>query len=256
MTWTLPHLQPWPRLAVLAALLVVAAVPVAHAVDPGCQIVIGSCHRAPLSTPEGEGILDRIAIEAFRRIGYRACIESLPCERSLRNADAGVSDGDLLRVAEAVLPKAPNLVAVPEAIYALPSSGFTTRADLQVRGFDDLLPLRVGYVLGWKRLEDQVRAAEVLRVRGPDELFALLADNKADIVIYDRNTGLQVIKELKRSDMRVIDPPLVVVQTHMVLNRRHSKLVEPLAAAMRTMKADGSYAASFRAAGVAPPETK
>lgn len=256
MMWTLPHFQSRPRLAVLAALLVMSAASAAQAVGPACQIIIGSCHSAPLSTPEGTGILDGIAIEAFRRIGYQACIESLPCERSLRNADAGVTDGDLLRVVEAVLPKAPNLLAVPEEIYFLPSSGFTTRPDLQLRGFGDLSPLRVGYVLGWKRLEERVQALEVLRARGPEELFGLLVDDKADVVVYERVTGLELVRQLKRPGIRVIDPPLLVVPTHMVLNRRHQKLLEPLAAALRAIKADGSYAAAFREAGVQPPELK
>ncbi|MBI4996911.1 MAG: hypothetical protein HZC22_08425, partial [Rhodocyclales bacterium] len=202
------------------------AAPVALAVGPDCRIVIGSCHAAPLSTPEGKGILDRVAIEAFRRIGYHACIEPMPCERSLRNADAGVTDGDLLRVAEAVLARAPDLAAVPEMIYPLASNGFTMRHDLQLRGSDDLQPLRVGYVLGWKRLEERVQAAEVLRARGPDELFALLIENKADVVIYERVTGLELVRQLKQPGIRVIDPPLVVVPTHMVLNRRHQKLLE------------------------------
>lgn len=244
----------WSATAFLVA-LTASASPLAAA-EPGCQIVIGSCHRAPLSTPEGTGILDRVVIEAFRRIGYQACIEVQPCERSLRNADAGATDGDLLRVTAAVLPKSPNLLAVPEVIYSVPNSAFTARPDLQVRGFDDLLPLRVGYVLGWKRLEEQVRAAEVLRVRGPEELFALLVDNKADVVIYERSAGLHLLRGLSRNDIRVIDPPLVVVPAHLVLNRKHAALLEPMAAALRAMKADGSYAARFRDAGFALPEAK
>lgn len=250
----MPHLPSWLRLAVALALSVMVSL--AQAADPGCQIVIGSCHRAPLSTPEGSGIIDRIAIEAFRRIGHTACIEPLPCERSLLNADAGVTDGDLLRIPEAVLPKTPNLVAVPEVMYEVPMSGFATRPGLRIGKLADLLPLRVGIVLGWKILEDQVRATEVLRVRGPEELFALLIDNKADIVVYERNTGLQLARTLNRTDIRVIEPPLIVTRQHLVLHRRHEKLLNPLAAALRAMKADGSYAASFREAGFAQPEKK
>ncbi|MEW6163957.1 MAG: transporter substrate-binding domain-containing protein [Pseudomonadota bacterium] len=241
----------------MAALLLAAcglsAVP-AGAAPPACQIIIGSCHLPPLSTSAGTGILDRLEIEAFRRVGLVACIEPMNCERSLRSADSGMTDGDLLRVAEAVLPKAPNLMAVPEMIYSLPSSVFTLRADLKVTGFDDLRPLRVGYVLGWKRLEEQVRAVEVLRARGPEELFALLIEDKVDVVIYERATGQALVRKLDRNDIRALEPPLVQVPTHVVLNRRHRKLIEPLAAALRALKADGSYAAAFRDAGYPLPE--
>ena len=135
-------------------------------------------------------------------------------------------------------------------------SGFTARSDLQVNGLNDLLSLRVGYVGGWKILEERVRAAEILRVRGPDQLFQLLPDKKADLVIYERITGLQLVKEMGLKGIRPLDPPLLVTPQHLMLNRRHQHLVEPLASAIRALKADGTYATIFKAAGDPVPETK
>jgi len=238
-----------------ALLLGLLLVSVARAAPPACQIVIGSCHRPPLSNPVGTGILDQLAIEAFRRVGFAACIEPIPCERSLRNADAGMSDGDLLRIPSVLADKFPNLVGVPEVLYALPMSGFTARPELQVKGFEDLAPLRVGHILGWKILEDRLGPG-ALRVRGVEELFPLLTEDKADIVIYERITGLYLVKELGLKGIREIEPPLLVTPQFMVLHRRHQALVEPLAVALRAMKADGTYAAAFRAAGYPAPVTK
>jgi len=231
--------------------ILAAAPPVAAAED--CRIVIGSCHRVPLSTAEGSGIVDRLAIEAFRRIGHSACVTPLPCERSLLNADQGITDGDILRIPAIVVPLYPNLVAVPEPLYRFTFQGFTTRPELMVHGFDDLGSLRVGFVLGWKVLEEKVRAAEILRARGPEQLFPLLSEGKADLVIYERLTGLASVRNSGIRDVRLLDPPFLVTEQHMVLNRRHADLVEPLAAAIRAMKADGAYVAAFRAAGLEPP---
>lgn len=242
-------------LATLPMLPLLAALPL-HAAAPACQIVIGSCHRPPLSNPAGTGILDHLVTQAFRRIGLAACIEQLPCERSLRNADAGVSDGDLLRIPTAIAEHFPNLIVVPEVLYALPISGFATRPDLQVKNLDDLAPLRVGHIIGWKILEDRVRAADILRVRGPEELLPLLADRKADIVIYERITGLHLIQALGLKGIHVLDPPLLVTPQYLMLNRRHADLAAPLAAALRALKDDGTYAAAFRAAGQTAPATK
>lgn len=242
-------------LATLLMLPLLAALP-SHAAGPACQIVIGSCHRPPLSDSAGTGIIDRLVMEAFRRVGLAACIEQMPCERSVRNADTGVSDGDILRIPAAIAEHFPNLVVVPEVLYVLPISGFVVKPDLQVKGLDDLSPLRVGQIIGWKILEDQVRAATVLRVRGPEELFPLLANNKADIVIYERLTGLHLIQTLGLKSIRVLDPPLLVTPQFLMLNRRHRDLIEPLATAIRTLKADGTYAAAFRAAGYPAPATK
>lgn len=244
----------WRWLAVLAV-AGLASLP-ARAAESDCQIVIGSCHRPPLSNATGTGILDRLVIEMFRRVGLAACIEPQTCERSVRNADSGVIDGDVLRIPAMIPQHFPNLVAVPEVLYALPMSGFTTRADLRVRDFGDLAPLRVGYILGWKILEDQVRAAGTLRVRGPEELFPLLAQEKADLVIYERITGLHLAREMGLADVRALDPPLLVSQQHLMLHRRHQHLVEPLAAALRALKADGTYAAIFKAVGYPVPPAK
>lgn len=247
-----PALGPIFRLVLMAGLLfllgLVASVP-ARAADAGCQIVIGSCHRPPLSTPHGSGIIDKLAIEAFHRIGVTACIESLPCERSLINANDGVTDGDILRIPPVIAERFPNLVGVPEVLYALPMSGFVVRPDIRANSLADLGKLRVGHILGWKILEDQVHAASVLRVRGPEELLPLLRDDKADLVIYERLTGLYLADELGLKNIRVLDPPLLLTPQYLVLHRRHQALVEPLAAALRAMKADGSYAAAFSQAG-------
>ena len=242
--------------ATVLAMPGLAVSPPLLAAEPACQIVIGSCHRQPLSNAEGTGIIDRVAIEAFRRAGVSACVEPLPCERSLLNADTGVTDGDILRIPSVVEGKYTNLIVVPEVLYALPMSGFVSRPDIRVNKLDDLARLRVGHVLGWKILEEQVRAADILRVRGPEQLFPLLLEDKADIVIYERATGLQLVKELGLKGIRALDPPLLVTPQHLVLHRRHRHLAEPLAAAIRAIKADGSYAAAFRQAGHTAPAAK
>lgn len=242
----------WLARLVAAALLVAPAC----ASPPSCQIVIGSCHQPPLSNATGTGILDRLVVEAFRRVGRAACIEPLTCERSLRNADNGATDGDLLRIPSAVAASAPNLVAVPEPLYRVVMYGFALDPGLRIGGLDDLTRLRVGYILGWKILEDRVRAADTLRVRGPEELFALLPGNKADLVIYERLTGIQLTRDMNLTGVRLLEPPLVNTPQHLMLNGRHRQLVEPLAAALRAMKTEGAYAAAFGAAGYQPPEMK
>jgi polar amino acid transport system substrate-binding protein len=226
------------------------------AAGPVCQIVIGSCHRPPLSAPESTGIIDGIVVEAFRRIGLKACIEPLPCERSLMNADGGQIDGDILRIPAVIGARYPNLVGVPETLYSMSMTGFTKSKELAPKNLSDLTPLRVGFILGWKVLEDGVKATDTLRVRGPEELFPLLKDGKADVVIYDRLTGLHIVKELGLDGIRVLDPPFVTTHQAMVLNRRHEHLAGPLADAIRAIKADGSYGEAFRRAGYAPPPVK
>lgn len=242
----------FPRLLVAGLCLGLLHVP-SVAAGPDCEIVIGSCHRPPLSTAHGTGIMDRVTMESFRRIGRMACVVPLPCERSLLSADDGTTDGDILRVPAVIAGRYRNLITLPEPGYHFSFQGFATRPDLKIGGLKDLEPLRVGFVLGWKILEERVKAAEVVRVRGPEVLFPLLAAGKADLVIYERLTGLVGMREMGVPG-RAVEPPLLVTPQHLVLNRRHAALVEPLAKALRAMKADGTYTAAFRAEGFEPPE--
>jgi polar amino acid transport system substrate-binding protein len=93
-------------------------------------------------------------------------------------------------------------------------------------------------------------------VRDTNELFTLLPANKVDLVIYERLTGQQQAKEMGLAGLLTLEPPLLLTPQHLMLNRRHQQLLEPLAAALRAIKADGTYAANFKAAGQPTPETK
>jgi len=224
------------------------------ATEPACEIVIGSSHRPPLSNADGAGIIDALVIEMFRRIDRRACITPLPAERSLLNAESGLTDGDILRIPGVVASgRYPNLRTVPEVLYTLPMVGFTRRADLRAKTLADLKPLRVGFVKGWKILEEKVEAHEIVLARSADELFGLLAEDKVDLVIYERLTGQAIVQRMNLEGVRIIEPPLLVTPQFLVLHRRHEALLEPLAGALRALKNEGAYERAFRAAGMSVP---
>lgn len=237
-------LAPWA----LALMLLLAARSVGFA---EAELVIGSCHLPPLSTPHGDGVLDLLCLEAFRRVGRGARVAHLPCERSLLQADQGLIDGDILRVA-GLEARYPSLVQVPEPLFTVDFTCFATRRDLTVDSLDDLLPLRVGYILGWKILEDRVRAARVERVREPDALFAMLAENRVDVVVYERVTGAWLVRSQGHAAIRAMERPLFSTPQFLYLHRRHAALTGPLAEALAAMRAEGRFEALLRGAGLAP----
>lgn len=245
----LERYPPW----LLAALLLICSS--AFAQDKPCDITLGSCHRAPLSA-EGNGIIDKVIHEAFRRVGKQSCVLALPCERSLLNASTGDIDGDIMRIPAVIDQRYPHLRTVSEPLYTLAMSAFALRKDLRAERLEDLAPLRVGYIIGWKILEEKVQAASILRVRSAQELFMLLAEDRADIVIYERLTGMLTAEETGLKNIRVLDPPLIMTPQHLVLHERHANLLEPLAKALHAMKADGSYDRIFRMAGTTAPAGK
>ncbi len=217
-------------------LAVVLAAPAAAA-----DLVINSGRKEPFTTPDGQGFYDRLVPAWFARLGLTARCVRLPSERALINANAGIDDGNIARI-KGLEKKYPNLVRVPEAVVTFDFMAFSRVGEFPVQGWESLAPYDVGYITGWKILEKNItRARSITRVRGPVQLFELLARGRADVVVFDRWGGLW---RLRHGDVRarMVEPPLATRQLYLYLNRRHAALVPKLAEALRAMKADGSYA--------------
>lgn len=195
----------------------------------------------PITTVAHDGMLDAILREAFRRAGQSLRMIIAPSERGLVNANSGAVCGVANRIAG--LEKGyPNLLRVPEPNMTYEFMAFA-RKPLAVRDWEGLKGLRVGYITGWKILEENVRAASVIKADGPGQLFELLATDRVDVVLYERQLGQHQTSVMGLSDVRALEPPLARRDMFVYLNARHAALVPRLAAALRAMKADGTYAA-------------
>lgn len=205
------------------------------------ELVINSGRQEPFTTADGSGFYDRLVPAWFARLGLAARCIRLPSERALLNANAGVDDGNIARI-EGLEKKYPNIVRVPETVIAFDFMVFSRQKEFTVAGWSSLAPYDVGYITGWKILERNItRARSITRVRGPVQLFGLLARGRADVVVFDRWGGLWRLRH-GGVRARMLEPPLATRQLYLYLNRRHAALVPRLAQALREMKADGSYA--------------
>lgn len=222
-----------------ALLLLVALAMPARAGGP--PLTVGTTLAPPVSLPDGGGGLDLVLKEAFRRAGSDVRFLTLPSERSLREADAGILDGDSNRVAglEALYP---NLVRVPESNMPYEFMAFAVKPGVRVTGWADLAGYSAAYIVGWKIVEENLRGLPATPVATPEELFRLLAAGRVDVVIYHRLGGLYYLHTLDVRGGHAVEPPLAVREMYLYLNRRHAALAEPLARALRAMKADGTHA--------------
>ncbi len=204
-------------------------------------LVFNTTGKPPLNTLERDGFMDQVAAEALRRIGYRLETVQLPAERGLANANAGIDDGEISRIAglEALYP---NLIRVPEKIMRWEFSAFTNK-DIPIGGsWSGLSPYAVSFINGWKILERNVPAEAVIsKVKNPQQLFGMLQKGRTDIIIFERWGGLNIIKEKKLENIKIITPPLAVKNMFMYLHKKHRQLVPALSQALSDMKNDGSY---------------
>jgi ABC-type amino acid transport/signal transduction systems, periplasmic component/domain len=205
----------------------------------------------PHSRPDGTGFEDRIVTEAFRRIGISVTLERQPSERALHNANAGLNDGNYVRIA-GLSRHYQNLVMVPEPVSEFPFTVFTRDPALKAATWADLRGRQVACVTGWKLVEQELAGLATLQhVRDEDALFALLDKGRAEVVVSGLFTGQEVIRRKGYQGMRALSPPLANPPMYVYLNKRHAALVPKLAESLRKMRADGTLA-RLRRAGLAP----
>lgn len=231
-----------PRLFVLVLLLLVP-VPLLAA---DLQLRLTTDDSFPLSTPEGDGVHDRLIGEALRRAGCGMQVIHLPAERAILNADAGIDDGNGVRVT-GLSRQYPNLIEVPEKVTDYEFMAFTKQTRMTPNGWDSLKPYNVAYIIGWKILEENIREAKsITRVENGDQLFTLLAQGRADIAVYSRLEGYGLVKQKALRGIQSLEPPLASRGMFLYLNRRHAALVPRIADALRTMREDGTATAIVR----------
>ncbi|MDH5184569.1 MAG: transporter substrate-binding domain-containing protein [Gammaproteobacteria bacterium] len=209
-----------------------------HAADKPLSLVTAA--QPPLgSLANYTGILEKISREAFRRIGVDVKVTILPGERALINVNSGIDDGDLFR-APGFESNYPNLVQVPEKIGIMEFMAYSKESHPASISWQDLQNHTIAYATGWKIYDRKVKANEITKVRKINDLFPLLENGRADIVLIDRWQGLYIAKSSGHK-VHLIEPPLATVDMYMYLHKNHAKLIPALSQALKEMKRDGSY---------------
>ncbi len=205
------------------------------------SLMLGTFAGPPLSTSRGSGFYDLVLKEAFSRAGYDIKIIRLPAERSLTNADEGITDGDFVRISglDSIYK---NLIQVPEKITDFEFVAFTKHIDIPIKGWESLQPYHIAIVRGWKILENNiVGTPSLVRVKNQDLLFSLLDNDRTDIVVYSRFEGYGIIKKNKMKKLTTLEPPLAIREMFLYLNKKHSRLIPLIDANLKAMKRDGTF---------------
>jgi len=229
--------------SVIALLLICTAVGWAEspAVANLPVLVLNDPTDAPLTTTAGDGFFDVIVGEAFRRAGLQLKLVKLPAERALMNANEGIEDGDLSRIAG--LEKTyPNLVRVPEKILDMHFVAFTRQPKPTEASWAALETYSIGHIKGWKIFEQNLTAAtQISTANDPGQLFAMLEKERVDVALYDRWMGYALAKQMQITHVRVVEPPLAVREMFVYLHQKHADKIPALVAALRAIKTEGMY---------------
>ncbi len=231
-------------LVLLATAPLTAAAHEAAAHEPAV-LVLNDTNEPPYTTQAGDGFLDIVVGEMFRRAGVQLRLIKIPSERALINVNDGIDDGDLTRIA-GLEQQYPNLIRVPEKLMQWEFAAFCKRCP-RSSSWDALRRHAVGHVKGWKIYEQNMAGAErVTTAVDPDQLFRLLALDRIEVALYERWIGLAYLKEHGITGVQVLLPPLVSREMYIYLHKRHAALVPKLARALRALKHEGFYARVYR----------
>jgi len=206
-------------------------------------LYIASISKAPLTTPEGTGMVDEITKEMFRRIGINAEIVPVATAGALEKLAKGLYDGDPLQIA-GLSEKFPDLIQSPEPTMNYEFAVFTKTVTEPIKGWEGLKPYRVVVPKGWAITDKNVTensCKSVMRITSHFEMFNALAKNEADVVIFERMCGYEIIRQGGLKDIRVLDPPIDIQNCYLYMYKTHADLVPKAAAALKSMKDDGTY---------------
>ena len=203
-------------------------------------LVLNDTNETPYTTPARNGFLNVIVGEALRRLGYELQLVKLPPERGLINANAGIEDGDLTRIA-GIEKQYPNLIQVPEKVMDWEFAAFSKDPSMQ-SSWLELRPRSVGHIKGWKIYEQNFAGAErVSMADDPDQLFRLLELNRIEVALYERWLGLAFLKQRDLNGIQPLAPLLATREMFIYLHRRHASLAPKLADSLRAIKLEGIY---------------
>jgi hypothetical protein len=156
-------------------------------------IVLSTPLGPPLSLKDQKGFIDKLVADALKRNGHTLKVSHLPAERALINANMGIDDADLHRIA-GLSKKYPNLIQTPEKTFTMEFVAFSRKADFPTTDWNSLKPYGIGIIGGWKILEKHVPAdTDLIKVKNPQQLFSLLKNNRVDIILFGKWQGLSYI---------------------------------------------------------------
>lgn len=204
-------------------------------------LVLNDTNEPPFTTKAGDGFLDIVAGEAFRRAGLRLKLVKLPPERGLVNANAGIEDGDLTRIA-GLEKNYPNLVRVPEKLMDWHFVAFARQVKPAEASWAKLESYSVGHIKGWKIFEQSLMpATHITTADNSEQLFSMLDKNRIEVALYERWLGYALARQMRIENLHVVEPPLAVKEMFIYLHQGHAAKVPAIAAALRAIKAEGMY---------------
>ncbi len=243
MSQLLPISSGFARVFALLALTSLSSVCMAQQkslTDPDTpSIRISASRTPPLITPAGDGYLDRILATLFARSGIDFEVVISPTPRGVADANSGVIDAAVSPFPD-MRDRFPDLLPLSEPLLPANIRALYTRDDIAIRTVEDFFSYRLGFLQGWSKPEELFKDhPDVTRLRTPQLLMQMLANDRVDVVYFPSAPGRFIASEIGMPDIKVSEFQLDR-QLYLHFNQQHDELVTRLQAKLVAMKVGGT----------------
>lgn len=220
-------------------LVLISIVTIAEETTKSPVLVLNDTNQPPYTTKEGDGYVDILVAEAFKKAGLPPPkLVKLPPERGLLSVNNGLIDGDLQRLV-GLEKKYPNLIMVPEVIREADFCALSTISGLSSAP-EELKKHVVGYIKGWKIYEKMMAGSKkIITASSPDQLIRLLELNRIEVALYNCLDGFTLAKKMGIKGVKLVKPQFKKVKLYLYLNNKHEHLVPKLTKALSDLRKEG-----------------
>ncbi|MFT5660118.1 MAG: polar amino acid transport system substrate-binding protein [Sulfurimonas sp.] len=187
-------------------------------------------------------LIESVLREGFKRANIDLVFQTLPNQRSLLNANKGISDGEASRIWK-INEYYPNLIRVPVSTHSI-DLVVLSKEKIDVKDFSQLKKYNVGVVRGMKIAEKLVQESKprsYIAATNNLTLIKMLENNRIDVIVSSKIGLLVSLKESKSKDLYMIERPLLSLPLYMHLHKKHQELIPRFEKAFKSMIEDGTY---------------
>jgi len=188
--------------------------------------------NSPLLDPQ------QLISAVFKQMNMELLIVNKPAERSIREANSGIADGEFMRISN-IHDLYPNLIKVSPEIGQMNFVVFSKLENIDLSaGWQGLTSYKIGYVMGWKIIEKNIASFKhTFSVGNAATLFSILSADRFDVIIYEQSRGLKIIKQLGIMNVNAKLPALSSQKMYLFLHKKHQKLVPQISQTINAIKA-------------------
>lgn len=198
-----------------------------NTVPPKNMLVIGTMQEVDTSHATY-----RFIEAAYRSIGYRISLLSMPYARSFYESNRGeILDGELARTEDFSL-KAPDMIRIPVPIEKVAATVFSNDPSFTPKSWEDLRGKRIDIMEGTDIILGRLGDMPATSVTTLEQAFLRLESGRTDTVIVPGEIGQKVLDSLNLENIYRVSPDLEAWLVYHYIHKRHEELVEPLTTAL------------------------